>query len=321
MVWIVSLIVVLAIGGAATLYIRGVMLRRDETAAGIVALSAMSGREFIHLVLEVLARRGYSRLVDRDTPAGDGEYTLVRNRERWLLSCKHGSAFVLGHAAINELAGDINVQGAAGGFLVTQGRIGDEARGPARLQRIELLDGPTLWPEIRDLIPPGQLETIHAEALQGARQRILFAWLIALLAGIAAFVSLPRAPVTPDADTATAKQPATAPATPASAGSPAQPGASVPPDADAAQAMPDAAELERQRKDVANAISTLPMVDRAVWTTQSTLEVFLLETDSDAIPSICPLVERYPALAPSRIQLTPPPGSQAPVRFRQCRAY
>lgn len=315
LVWIVSLVVVLAIGGVATLYIRGVMLHRDETAAGIVALSAMSWREFIHLVLEVLARRGYSRLVDRDTPSSDGEYTLARNRERWLLSCKHGSAFVLGHAAINELAGDINVQGAAGGFLVTQGRIGDEARGPARLQRIELLDGPTLWPEIRDLIPPGQLETIHAEAGQRARQRVLFAWLIALLAGIAAFVSLPRAPEVPNADAAVAKQPAAAPATPPSANAPAQPGT------DAAQAMPDAAELDRQRKDVANAISTLPMVDRAVWTTQSTLEVLLLETDSDAIPSICPLVERYPALAASRIQLTPPPGSQAPVRFRQCRAY
>lgn len=315
LVWIVSLIVALAIGGAATLYIRGVMLRRDETAAGIVALSAMSWREFIHLVLEVLARRGYSRLVDRDAPSSDGEYTLVRNHERWLLSCKHGSAFVLGHAAINELAGDINVQGAAGGFLVTQGRIGDEARGPARLQRIELLDGPTLWPEIRDLIPPGQLQTIHAEALQGARQRILFAWLIALLAGIAAFVSLPRAPDTPEANAAAVKQPRTAPAAPASSKTPAQPGAEAP------QAMPDAAEMERQRKDIANAISTLSMVDRAVWTTQSTLEVFLLETDSDAIPSICPLVERYPALASSRIQLTPPQGSQAPVRFRQCRAY
>jgi restriction system protein len=315
LVWIVSLIVVLALGGAATIYIRGVMLRRDETAAGIVALSAMSWREFIHLVLEVLARRGYSRLVDRDTPSSDGEYTLVRNRERWLLSCKHGSAFVLGHAAINELAGDINVQGAAGGFLVTQGRIGDEARGPARLQRIELLDGPTLWPEIRDLIPPGQLETIHAEAAQRARQRILFAWLIALLAGIAAFVSLPRAPDRPDVAAGAAGQTPAAPTTPASGKAP------VPPETQAQQAMPDAAELERQRKDVANAISTLPMVDRAVWTTQSTLEVFLLETDSDAVPSICPLVERYPALAASRIQLTPPQGSLAPVRFRQCRAY
>jgi restriction system protein len=315
LIWVVSLIVMLALGGAAAFYILGVLRRRDETAAGITALSAMSWREFIHLVLEVLARRGYSRLVDRDTPSSDGEYTLVRNRERWLLSCKHGSAFVLGNAAINELAGDINVQGAAGGFLVTQGRIGDEARGPARLQRIELLDGPTLWPEIRDLIPPAQLDTIHAEAGQRARQRILFAWLIALLTGIAVFVSLPRAPDTPEADAAAAKQPPAVPATPALGKTPAQPGAEAP------QAMPDAAELERQRKDVANAISTLPMVDRAVWTTQSTLEVFLLETDSDAIPSICPLVERYPALASSRIMLTPPQGSQVPVRFRQCRSY
>lgn len=315
LVWIVSLAVMLAIGGAATFYIVGVLRRRDETAAGITALSAMSWREFIHLVLEVLARRGFTRQIDREAPAGDGEYTLLRNRERWLLSCKHGSAFVLGNAAINELASDINLRGAAGGFLVTQGRIGEEARGPARLQRIELLDGPTLWPEIRDLIPPAQLETIHADAAQHARQRTLFAWLIALLAGIAVFVSLPRTVETPEADAATATQaePPAAPATPASG--------PAPPGAQASQAMPDAAELERQRKDVANAISTLPMVDRAVWTTQSTLEVFLLETDSDAIPSICPLVERYPALASSRIQLTPPQGSQAPVRFRQCRAY
>lgn len=314
--WIVSLVVMLVIGGAATLYIRGVMLRRDETNAGIVALSAMSWREFINLVLEVLARRGYTRLVDRDTPSSDGEYTLARDRERWLLSCKHGSAFVLGNAAVNELAGDINLQGAAGGLLVTQGKIGDEAHGPARLQRIELLDGPTLWPEIRDLIPPAQLETIHAGAGQRARQRILFAWLVALLAGIAAFVSLPRMADPPASDAPAV----TAPAAPAAAT------ATAPADAaqdtsQSPQAMPDEAELELQRKDVASAISTLPMVDRAVWSTQSTLEVFLLETQTDAVPSICPLVERYPALAASRIQLTPPEGSQVPVRFRQCRSY
>lgn len=313
LIWIVSLIAALAIGGAATFYIRGVMLRRDETAAGIVALSAMSWREFIRLVLEVLARRGYARLVDREAPSDDGEYALVRDRERWLLSCKHGSAFVLGNAAINELASDINLQGAAGGLLVTQGRIGEEARGPARLQRIELLDGPTLWPEIRDLIPPGQLETIHAEAGQRARQRILFAWLIALLAGIAVFIALPRAPDAPAADSAGSAAPAPAP--PAATAAPSGHAAATP------EAMPDEAELERQRMDVANAISTLPMVDRAVWSTQSTLQVFLLETDTDAVPSICPLVERYPALASSRIQLTPPQGSQVPVRFRQCRSY
>ena len=79
--------------------------------------------------------------------------------------------------------------------------------------------------------------------------------------------------------------------------------------------------LERQRADVASAISTLPEVDRAIWATQSTLQVYLLRVEGDAKDEICPLVERYPALASSRVQLTPPPESGAPVRFLQCRTY
>src|SRR3546814_15778242 len=44
----------------------------------------------------------------------------------------------------------------------------------------------------------------------------------------------------------------------------------------AAPAPDDTSTLEQQREDVADAVSTLPMVDRAVWYTQSTLQVFLL---------------------------------------------
>ena len=36
---------------------------------------------------------------------------------------------------------------------------------------------------------------------------------------------------------------------------------------------------------------------------------------------LCPLLEAYPQLAASRIQLTPPPGSDTPTRFIQCRAF
>src|SRR5690606_28711575 len=79
--------------------------------------------------------------------------------------------------------------------------------------------------------------------------------------------------------------------------------------------------IEQQRADVAAAISTLPDVDRAVWSTESTLQVVLSSIDGDAFTRICPLMERYEDLASSRIQLTPPPGSTANVRFRQCRSY
>ena len=41
----------------------------------------------------------------------------------------------------------------------------------------------------------------------------------------------------------------------------------------------------------------------------------------DIEAALCPLLERYPELAASRVQLQPPPGSQKPVRFRQCRSY
>src|SRR5690606_19327708 len=198
--WLIAIGVVLLIGGVATLYFRTVLLRRDETQAGIKALSGVSWRAFIHMVLDALARRGFSRLVDEENPAGDTEYMLERSGEHWLLSCKHGSAFVLGRLTVNELARAIDLKGAAGGFLLTQGRITDDARPVATLQRIELLDGPALWPQLREFLPAEQLAGIRAKASQAARQRVLLSWLAALLAGVATWLALP-APATAPAQT------------------------------------------------------------------------------------------------------------------------
>ncbi|MDQ3494421.1 MAG: restriction endonuclease [Pseudomonadota bacterium] len=311
--WFAAILVLLLVGGAATFYIRTVLLRGHEAAAGIAALSAMTWRDFIHLVLESLTRRGYRRVGGDDAPTRDGEYLLVRDGERWLMSCKHGSAYVLGAVAVTELADDLRLSSATGGLLVTQGRIAEDAHGIARLRHIELLDGPTLWPRVRDLIPPDQLAQMRGEAKRRTRTLTLLAWLAALLAAGGVIVMMPQAAPTPEG----AALPANAPA-PVTRSVPQAPTGDVVEDI---TPMPDEATLELQRKDVANAISTLPMVDRATWPTRSTLEVFLLETQSDAVALICPLMERYPGLAASRIQLTPPQGSQAPVRFRQCRVY
>lgn len=312
--WIIALAVAVLIGVTGTLYFRLVVMRRDETAAGLSALAAMSWREFIHLVLDALARRGYSRVFNRETPSGDNDYTLERDGKHWLLSCKHGSAFVLGSANVVELANNIRLANAAGGILATQGRIANEAKPAAALQRIELLDGPTLWPELRELINPQQRAEILAGAGRKARQRTLLSWLLALVAGVATFLALPGS------DVAAA---GTSTALPAAAKKSAQPEAPPPVVLEpiAAPAPDDAPALEKQRSDVADAISTLPMVDRAVWSTQSTLQVYLLDASKDAMPQICPLIMRYDALAPSRIQLTPPPDSGLPTRFRQCRSY
>ncbi len=358
--WLIAIASTLLIGSIATFYFHIVQRRRDETRAGIAALSAVSWRSFIHMVLDALARRGYTRLVDSDNAADDTDYVLERGGEHWLLSCKHGSAFVLGRLVVNELARAIELKGAAGGFLLTQGRIKEEARPLAALQRIELLDGPALWPQLRDFLPASQLAGIRARASKLARQRVLSSWLFALLAGVAIWLALPapqRAPAAPATSPAASAEPSPAatptvpvatgspapapqdavpvgdtpaapPATPVAAGEPAQPTSTATVEAGAttteaqdAPAPTPPLSIERQRADVAAAISTLPDVDRAAWSSESTLQVILSRIDGDAFVRICPLMLRYDELAASRIQLTPPPGSGRNVRFRQCRSY
>lgn len=326
--WLIAIGVSLLVGGMATAHFLGVQLRRDETQAGIKALSGVSWRTFIHMVLDALARRGFARVVDAENPSGDSDYVLERDGEHWLLSCKHGSAFVLGRLTVNELARAIELKSAAGGFLVTQGRITEDARPVAALQRIELLDGPALWPQLRDFLPAEQLAGIRAKALQAARQRVLLSWLLALLAGVAVWLALPPSPPDPSAATppgASVPVQAAAQASPAApaADAPSAPAAATPqePVGEAPAAPPVAQDIEQQRADVAAAVSTLPEVDRATWSSESTLQVFLASVQDDPFSRICPLVERYEDLAASRIQLTPPPGSTATVRFRQCRSY
>ena len=327
--WLIAIGVVLLIGGVATLYFRTVRLRRDETLAGIKALSGVSWRVFIHMVLDALSRRGFGRLVDEENPAGDTEYMLERDGEHWLLSCKHGSAFVLGRLTVNELARAMDMKGAKGGFLLTQGRITDDARPVAALQRIELLDGPALWPQLREFLPPEQLAGIRAQAAQAARQRVLLSWLAALLAGVAVWLALPApvaAPVQahsapPAAVVAPVATPSPATPTVPAAAPTAAPPPPAAPQAEAPELPPAPLDMEEQRAEIAAAVSTLAEVDRAVWSTESTLEVFLSSIQDDPFGRICPLVERYEDLAASRIQLTPPPGSTATVRFRQCRSY
>src|SRR5690606_5059610 len=196
----------------------------------------------------------------------------------------------------------------------------------------------------------------RARASQLARQRVLSSWLFALLAGVAIWLALPappRAPAAPATPPAAAAEPplvaaptvpvsapapqdaapventpVTPPPAPASADEPAQPASVAPVEAAAnptgTQDAPIPAaplSIERQRTEVAAAISTLPDVDRAVWSTESTLQVILSRIEGDAFVRICPLILRYDELAASRIQLTPPPESGRNVRFRQCRSY
>ena len=311
--WLLPLVVLLLIGGGATLYLRRVRLPSEESAAGVAALAGMRWRDFIHLVLAALHKRGYERVFEPDATSDESDYLLERDGQRWLLSSKHGAAYVLGSQAIAEFANTIRMRGAHGGLLVTPGHFAPEAASLAAVHRIELLDGPTLWPELRPLLPEAQRSQVAAPPAARTQQQLLLAWGIALVIAALVFVLPDRD--TASADAATMPTPA---ARPAAAATPAAP---VRAEIVSSPAPTDPAQLDQRRSEVAQAVSTLPRVDRALWSTQSTLLVYLVDENADPVSQLCPLLEHYEELRASRVQLQPPAGSTRPVRFLQCRSY
>ncbi|HSR64933.1 MAG TPA: restriction endonuclease [Xanthomonadaceae bacterium] len=315
--WLVPVALCLLLGFGASFYLQRVRLPHEETVAGITALAGMRWRDFIHLVLAAMNARGYERVFVPE--AGDeSDYLLERDGQRWLLSSKHGTAYVLGSTTISEFAREIRMRGAAGGLLVTPGRFAPEAVALARTHRIDLLDGPALWPELRPLLPEAQRAEVTGPARAQLQRQLLVAWGVALLAGVVAFLSMDHG--RPDTAATGAVPTPMAGAAPVAVAKPAAPAvaATVAP---AAAVPTDPEELERRRKDVATGVSTLPGVDKALWSTQSTLLVYLSDELSDPMSSVCPLLERYDELAASRVQLQPPAGSKHVVRFLQCRAF
>lgn len=316
---LIAIVVFLLAGIAGT-----VVLRRafpapgDGLARGLAHLAELRWREFARVVLEAMRARGYTVVRDDDghadgLPTEGGDLLLERDGQRALLSCKYGNASVVGAAPILGLGKSAELRGASSAIVVTPGRFDDEARRVAARQNVELIDGTQLWPEVSPFLEPYDDEPDAAP--EPGRGRVLaLAWgAAAVLAGVAWLLANAMAPA-PPVDAATTPLPPQAPRAAAQA-TPPQP-AALP-----APVPTDPALLEQRRAAAARAISTLPGVDRAVWASRSTLVVHMASGDADPRTGLCVLLERYPELAASRVQLQPPHGSTEAVRFRQCRAY
>lgn len=279
-------------------------------------LSKLRWRDFAKLVLQVMHARGYRVAAEEGQPADgiptDGsDIVLERDGVRTLLSCKYGSASVVGAQALLGLAKSATLRGAGEVIVVTPGRFDEEAARIARQQDIELIDGPSLWPEVRPYVSN---EAVLAEAKPSnatAPTMLGLAWGAAAVIGGLAWMLAQGVLPTED----TAQQVDAPPSTIAHATPP------TPQPTPTSVVPTDPAMLEARRREAANAITTLFGVDRALWSTQSTLLVYLSTEDVDPTTDLCPLLERYPELAASRVQLQPPAGSSKPVRFKQCRTY
>jgi len=322
---LLALVVAIALGTIGTLYFWTIRRRQDEADTGVRALSAMRWREFSHFVLDAMRHRGYDVLaVEDEADRGQQtEFMLMRNGERTLLSAKHGSAYRLTQQSVAEFASAMKFQGARHGLLVTGGSIESDARRPALQSSIELIDGGKLWPELRPLLPQTLSEEVRNDAAHRARRQIALSWMGALVAGLAVGMLYantrthePVATPTPVATETVSR--IEAPAVSAAAVATASPIGVTLPEDNVAQTPQDE---DRQRVEVAHIVSTLPGIERAEWTTRSTLMVHVDQTSTERFDEVCTVLVRFANLRTARVHLQPPEGSTQQVRFKQCATF
>ena len=326
---LVALIVAAVLGAIATAYFGTIRRRQDEAETGIRALAAMRWREFSHFVLDAMRHRGYDVLTaDDEAERGQQtEFLLGRNGERALLSCKHGSAYKLTRQSVAELVAAMKFQGARSGLLATTGTIDPDARKAAEAADIELIDGRALWPEISPLLPQSLNDDVRREAGHRAHRQLTIGWTGAVVAGLAVGLLVGGIRSTPDPEAQDmsvlyAKKPAkpapmvAAPAAPVSIKAPI--GISAP-STELVAATPE--DEEAQRANAVRLISTLPGIERVVWSTKSTLLVYVDESSTERFDEICSVLTQYANLRTARVHLQPPENSQQMVRFKQCQNY
>ncbi|HEQ1703628.1 restriction endonuclease [Stenotrophomonas sp. GD03701] len=341
--WILALLSALLTCSLAVVYLWWIKRRQKEMQLGLQALAGMHWREFSVLVKRMLReQRGLRELSDttEESREPSSDFLLSDGPNTWLVSCKHGLAYRIGTAAVNELGAAARLAGAKGGVLLTEGRIERDGRSAAEKQAVEVLDGPRLWPLLQPYLPADIESRVRTRARHEALRRIAIAALGSVTLGLLVGLGLQglhvedTAPVTPaPGETAplpveTAPSPADAPAADAApeASEAASPITAAPSPTAAAtdersNPNPDAATLERFQADLARALAGKPGIASGVWLTRQTLAINRTGELEAVWPRVCEEVLRYPALRNVRIQLNARPGVNEPVRWRQCATY
>lgn len=320
--WILALLLAIVVWSAVTVYLWWVRRRRDETRAGLAALASLHWREFSEIIRRALNdARGWHMVAQPDEDSTPRSDFLMRGEEGapWMVSCKHGRAYRIGAAAVNELGTALRLAGAQGGVLITEGIVEREGLAAAERQHVEILDGRRIWPMLKPYLAAEAENRIVQAARRRAQRHTGIAALasltLGLLVGLGYLSSHPPAADTPAV--------AAAPVSPARAAkAPPAPAPDAPPAEPAAHGMapsdPDPALLDRYQAAVSRALAQTPGITRGIWQTRLTLVVDRQVDDGTAWPLICREVERYPVLRTVRIQLNPRPGVAEPVRWRQC---
>jgi hypothetical protein len=185
-----------------------------------------------------------------------------------------------------------------------------------------LIDGPALWPKIQDYAPISI--TAHVKTVAAAQtQKGLWTGAIAsVFLGIVTFLV---GNVLSPAESSAQSVVAAPAAVHSSALAPEDP--TLKQINETARLMAQVANLTDQQRaerrvKAAKEVSAIVQIGSAGWSTQSTLQLNLKQTDgqdADLIAEVCRILIQYEELRFTRVQLDPPDQSNTPVRWRQCQ--
>ncbi|MDN8645003.1 restriction endonuclease [Stenotrophomonas indicatrix] len=335
--WILALLSALLTCTLATVYLWWFKRRRTEMQLGLQALAGMHWREFSTLIKRMLReQRGLRELQDpsEESREPSSDFLLSDGPNTWRVSCKHGLAYRIGTAAVNELGAAARLAGAKGGMLITEGRVERDGLSAAEKQAVEVIDGPRLWPLLQPYLPADVETRVRAIARHEALRRIAIAALASVTLGLLVGLGLqglrpeqadpiPAPAAAPVAPPAARSLPA--PAAPDSAANAPAPvvAAAAPQNGDDTRSNPnpDAATLDRYQAELARALAGQSGIASGVWLTRQTLAINRTGDLETVWPRVCQEVLRYPALRNVRVQLNARPGVDEPVRWRQCATY
>jgi restriction system protein len=299
--------------------------RRQRLAAriGISSLHTMKWREFAQLVGDVLRRRGFEPVRGEERIGEAGfDFKLERGNQRYLALIKHGRATRVSESTLRELRAVVTTEGAAGGIVVTSGRVDAELAGPARVLGSEVLHGETLWTELLPLLSEAQQASVQARVARAIGVRWFALALFAVLAGGAIWLILapPAAPPAAPARTPVPAAPVVGPEpgavtdVPAAAAGPASP---MP-----FREVPVLTEEEALARRMAalTAVRALEGVEIASWATRSTLLVVLASADPElrrvVADRVCERLVEFEELRYTRLQIQ---ETEERVRWAQCQ--
>jgi hypothetical protein len=297
----------LVLAGVAAVYLWRVWRPRREVFEGRRILAGMRWRELSNLVMDALAASGFEpEAADARSARGSSADLLMhRDGRPWLVVCKQGLDHEVGVSAVEEVQRTVRLQHAGGAVVVTPGHVDPKAREVS--PTIELADGAELWRLLDPLLPASVHEEVAARARAQATRHLA---LVVAASAVATFGITWALTRFASDDAATAVAAVSAPR----AAAPTAPAADTPPP------VSNLSE-EDQRRELPRRLAELPGVDRAIWSTASTLQVFIEDPALATDASICQVMTHYPLVRASRLQLQPPPGSDRPVRFKQCSVF